>query len=223
MPCRLPLPELYSAEVRLYLLILGLVTAVVCWVLWRHPAATDSPLRDGIFQAISVATTTGFTTSNFSLWPSVAPILLLFAAFAGGCAGSTAGGIKVVRVLLIALQGMREIKRLIHPNGVFTIKLGAQRVPDRVVEAVWGFFSVYVLVFFTMVTLIMLMSPLDFTTAFSAVAACLNNLGPGLGEVALNYSSLPATCKWLLIVVMLLGRLEIFTLLVLLTPAFWRR
>jgi trk system potassium uptake protein TrkH len=218
-----PRPYVNDPEVRLYLLMLALVTLVVCWVLWQHPAATETPLRDGLFQAISVATTTGFTTSNFSLWPSVAPFLLLFAAFAGGCAGSTAGGIKVVRVLLIALQGMREIKRLIHPNGVFTIKLGVQRVPDRVVEAVWGFFSVYVLVFFTMVTLIMLIAPLDFTTAFSAVAACLNNLGPGLGDVALNYAALPAACKWLLIVAMLLGRLEIFTLLVLLTPAFWRR
>ena len=126
-------------------------------------------------------------------------------------------------MLLIYLQGMREIRRLIHPNGVFTIKLGLQRVPDRVVDAVWGFFSVYVIVFLTMVSLIMVIAPLDFTTAFSAVAACLNNLGPGLGDVALNYASLPAQAKWLLIVAMMLGRLEIFTLLVLLTPAFWRR
>ncbi len=218
-------PRLYwnDREVRLYLSMLAMVTLVVCWVLVSNPGATGSPIRDGMFQAISVATTTGFTTSNFSLWPSVAPILLIFAAFSGGCAGSTAGGIKIIRVLLIGLQGMREIKRLIHPNGVFRIKLGAQRVPDRVIEAVWGFFSVYVLVFFTMVSLLMLISPLDFTTAFSAVAACLNNLGPGLGDVALNYASLPAACKWLLILAMMLGRLEIFTLLVLLTPAFWRR
>ena len=218
-------PKLYWAdrEVRLYLTILAVVAAVVCFVLIEHPGASDSPIRDGIFQAVSVATTTGFTTSNFSLWPSAAPVLLLFAAFAGGCAGSTAGGIKVVRVLLIYLQGMREIRRLIHPNGVFTIKLGLQRVPDRVVDAVWGFFSVYVIVFLTMVSVIMLIAPLDFTTAFSAVAACLNNLGPGLGDVALNYASLPEQAKWLLIVAMMLGRLEIFTLLVLLTPAFWRR
>ncbi len=210
-------------EVRLYLLILALVSVIVGAILVQHPDATSSPWRDSIFQAVSIATTTGFTTSNFSLWPSAAPVLLLFAAFAGGCAGSTAGGIKVVRVLLIYLQGMREIRRLIHPNGVFTIKLGAQRVPDRVVDAVWGFFSVYVIVFLTMVSMIMIIAPLDFTTAFSAVAACLNNLGPGLGDVALNYAGLPAGAKWLLIVAMMLGRLEIFTLLVLLTPAFWRR
>jgi len=205
-------PRLYlnDREVRLYLAILVAVAVIVCLVLVEHPAASDTPWRDGIFQAVSIATTTGFTTSDFSMWPSVAPVLLLFAAFAGGCAGSTAGGIKVVRVLLIYLQGMREIRRLIHPNGVFTIKLGLQRVPDRVVDAVWGFFSVYVIVFLTMVSLIMLVAPLDFVTAFSAVAACLNNLGPGLGDVALNYAGL-------------LGRLEIFTLLVLLTPSFWRR
>jgi trk system potassium uptake protein TrkH len=128
-----------------------------------------------------------------------------------------------VRVLLIYLQGMREIRRLIHPNGVFTIKLGLQRVPDRVIDAVWGFFSVYVIVFLTMVSVTMLISDLDFTTAFSAVGACLNNLGPGLGDVALNYADLPAGTKWLLIIAMMLGRLEIFTLLVLLTPAFWKR
>jgi trk system potassium uptake protein TrkH len=150
-------------------------------------------------------------------------VLLLFAAFAGGCAGSTAGGIKIIRVLLIYLQGMREIRRLIHPNGVFPIKLGTQKVPDRVVDAVWGFFSFYVIVFLSMVTLLMLFSDLDFITAFSAVGACLNNLGPGLGAVAANYADLTDLVKWLLIFAMLLGRLEIFTLLVLLTPAFWRR
>ncbi|MFP6837834.1 MAG: TrkH family potassium uptake protein [Pseudomonadales bacterium] len=210
-------------EVRLYLSALLVVATVVCWVLVANPDSTDSPIRDGIFQAVSIATTTGYTTSNFSLWPSVAPILLLFAAFAGGCAGSTAGGVKMIRVLLVYLQGIREIRRLIHPQGVFPIKLANQRVPDRVVEAVWGFFSFYVIIFLTMGLLVMFISDLDFITAFSAVGACLNNLGPGLGEVALNYRDLPDTVKWLLMFAMLLGRLEIFTLLVLFTPAFWRR
>ena len=127
-------------------------------------------------------------------------------------------------MLLIYLQGAREIRRLIHPNGVFPIKLGRQqKVPDRVIEAVWGFFSMYVIVFLTMVTAVMLFSDLDFLTAFSAVGACLNNLGPGLGAVAENYAGLDAHLKWGLIFAMLLGRLEIFTLLVLFSPAFWRR
>ena len=220
---RNPLLYLRDWEVRVYLLVLAAVAGVVCWVLVDDPVATDTPIRDGLFQAVSIATTTGFTTTNFSIWPSVAPVLLILASCAGGCAGSTAGGIKIIRVLLIYLQGKREIHRLIHPNGVFPIKIGTQRVPDRVIEAVWSFFSVYVLVFLTMLTLLMLISDMDFTTAFSAIAACLNNLGPGLGSVALHYGDLSISVKWLLVFAMLLGRLEIFTLLVLLTPAFWRR
>ncbi|MGI9324016.1 MAG: TrkH family potassium uptake protein [Pseudomonadales bacterium] len=219
---RRPYFYLQDPEFRMYMFVLGAVSAIVVWVLFSNQTTND-PLRDGIFQVVSIATTTGFTTKDFSSWPSVAPIVLLLAAFAGGCAGSTAGGIKMIRVLLIYLQGMREVRRLIHPNGVFPIKLGRQLVPDRVVEAVWSFFSVYVILFLTMLTLLMLIAPIDFMTAFSAVGACLNNLGPGLGEVALNYGSLPIAAKWLLIFAMLLGRLEIFTLLVLLTPAFWRR
>lgn len=219
---RNPLIYLRDPEFRMYIFGLGTVGAIVVWVLFSHNT-TEDPLRDGLFQVVSVATTTGFTTKDFSGWPSVAPVLLLFAAFAGGCAGSTAGGIKMIRVLLIYLQGMREVRRLIHPSGVFPIKLGRQLVPDRVIEAVWSFFSVYVILFLTMVTILMLITEVDFTTAFSAVGACLNNLGPGLGEVALNYGSLPDSAKWLLIFAMLLGRLEIFTLLVVFTPEFWRR
>ena len=218
-------PTLYfqDVEVRVYLFVLALVAIIVCAILWWHPGSTDDALRDGIFQAVSITTTTGFTTSNFAAWPSVAPILLLFAAFAGGCAGSTAGGIKMIRVLMIYLQGMREVKRLIHPNGVFSIKLGRESVPDRRVDAVWSFFSVYVFFFLLSVCTLMIMSDMDFITAFSAVGACLNNLGPGLGDVAVNYDSITADVKWVLMFNMVLGRLEIFTLLVLLTPAYWRR
>ena len=118
---------------------------------------------------------------------------------------------------------MREVKRLIHPNGVFPIKLNNAPVSDRIIEAVWSFFSVYVIVFLVVVTSIMVIGELDFITAFSAVGACLNNLGPGLGDVALNYSSLSPSVKWILMFTMMLGRLEIFTILVLLTPAYWRR
>lgn len=220
---RNPLHYFQDVEVRVYLFVLALVATIVCAILWWHPGSSDDALRDGIFQAVSITTTTGFTTSNFAAWPSVAPILLLFAAFAGGCAGSTAGGIKMIRVLMIYLQGMREVKRLIHPNGVFTIKLGRESVPDRRVDAVWSFFSVYVFFFLLSVCTLMIMSDMDFITAFSAVGACLNNLGPGLGDVALNYNSITADVKWVLMFNMVLGRLEIFTLLVLLTPAYWRR
>jgi trk system potassium uptake protein TrkH len=218
---RNPAAYLADWETRTYLLALGAVAGIVCLSLLVN--GVPEAVRLGVFQTVSIATTTGFTVTDFSRWPSLVPYLLLFAAFAGGCAGSTAGGIKIVRVLLIAMQGFREIKRLIHPSGVFQIKLGRDVVADRVTEAVWGFFSAYVILFLTMVCVVMAVSGMDFTTSFSSVAACLNNLGPGLGDVALNYAQVPPLTKWILILGMLLGRLEIFTLLVLLTPAFWRR
>ena len=176
----------------------------------------------GGFELISVLTTTGFSTADFSAWPSFLPFMLFLFAFMGGCAGSTGGGMKVIRVLLIAKQGLREIHRLIHPNAVIPIKVGMKSVSDRVVEAVWGFFSVYVLCFILMF-LLLLLTGLDFTTAFSAVGACINNLGPGLGDVALHYGDISSPAKWILCFAMLLGRLEVFTLLVLFTPMFWRR
>ena len=209
-------------ELRTYLLVLILVSFAVVSILLGEDGQL-SALRQGIFQTISYATTTGFVTEDVSQWPASASTLLLLAAFAGGCAGSTAGGIKLVRILMIYLQGMREVRRLIHPNGVFPIKLGTTPVSDRLIESVWSFFSVYAMLFFLSVILIMLSSELDFLTAFSAVGATLNNLGPGLGEVASNYASLDADVKWVLMFNMMLGRLEIFTLLVLLTPAYWRR
>ena len=209
-------------ELRTYFLVLLFVSLAVVGILFGEDA-NASALRQGIFQTISYATTTGFVTENVSQWPASASTLLLLAAFAGGCAGSTAGGIKLVRVLMIYLQGIREVRRLIHPNGVFPIKLGTTPVSDRLIESVWSFFSVYALLFFLSVIVIMLTSELDFLTAFSAVGATLNNLGPGLGEVASNYAGLDADIKWVLMFNMMLGRLEIFTLLVLLTPAYWRR
>lgn len=215
-------PYARDNELRLYVCALAFVAVVVIAVLLLDGMAPAQSLREGLFQAVSIATTTGFTTTDYSTWPMLAPILMIFAAFAGGCAGSTAGGLKMYRILLIYRQGLREIRRLIHPNGVFPIKLGEQLVPNRVVDAVWGFFAVYLIVFLTMVCVLLGTSDLDFLTAFSAVAANLNNLGPGLGEVASNYQSLPPATKWVLMLAMLLGRLEIFTLLVVLTPEYWR-
>lgn len=175
----------------------------------------------GLFEVVSIATTTGFATADFAHWPLVLPFLLFVVAFIGGCAGSTGGGMKVIRVLLIFKQGLREVKRLIHPNAVIQVKLGKKPVSDRVLEAVWGFFSVYMFMFVIML-MILLATGLDQVTAWSAVGACINNLGPGLGEVAYHYGDLSDVAKWVLCFAMLLGRLEVFTLLVLFTPTFWR-
>ena len=210
-------------EFRAYSFILIAVSFVVVLTLYQFRGFSDpgQTFINGVFQAVSIATTTGFTTENFALWPAALPVLLIFSSFIGGCAGSTAGGIKVIRWLLIYKQGAREVARLVHPNAEIPVKLGATAVQPRVVDAVWGFFSVYVVVFSVML-LAMMATGLDQVTAFSAVAASLNNLGPGLGDVTSGFMTLSDTAKWISVAGMLLGRLEIFTLLVLITPMFWR-
>jgi len=187
----------------------------------REAGVLDT-IRLGLFQTVSIATTTGFTTDAFSLWPGALPVLLVFASFIGGCAGSTAGGMKVVRWTLMYRQGMREFQRLVHPSAEIPVKLGTKAVNPRVVDSVWGFFAVYVVVF-TVLLLVMMTTGMEQATAFSAVAATLNNLGPGLGDVAHGFGGVSSVAKWAAVCAMLLGRLEIFTLLVLVTPMFWRK
>ena len=201
------------------LLAFAVVTVGYLYASGQYDNLHDT-FTDGLFQVVSVATTTGFTTTDFSLWPGALPVLLIFSSFVGACAGSTGGGMKVMRCLLLYRQGVREIKRLVHPNAEIPVKLGGNPVPSRVIESVWGFFAVYVVVFAAMMT-VMLFDGVDQVTAFSAVAASLNNLGPGLGEVATNYGSLSDLSKWVCVLAMLLGRLEIFTLLVIISPTFW--
>jgi trk system potassium uptake protein TrkH len=214
---------LSDPECQTYLKILAatiLITATVLMIYNYH----DNPLlsiRYAAFQVVSVATTTGFGITDFSGWPSFLPFLLLYTTFIGACAGSTGGGMKVMRVMLLYRQGQREILRLLHPNGVFTIKLGKRRVPDRVIESVWGFCVVYMVTFFTLM-LALLACELDAITAFSALASCMNNLGPALGDATANYGSLPPAAQLILSLAMILGRLEVFSLLILLSPAFWR-
>ena len=183
---------------------------------------TTEGLIHGLFQAVSITTTTGFTTSDFAHWPSFLPLMLLIFSFMGGCVGSTGGGIKAMRVMLIYKQGLRELKQLVHPHAVIPLKVGNRRVEAKVVSAVWSFFAVYAMVFL-MLLILLVATGLNFETSFSAVAASLNNLGPGLGDVAYHYGAISDPAKWLLCTAMLLGRLEVFTVLVLFTPAFWRR
>jgi len=176
----------------------------------------------GIFQAVSFATTTGYGTASHSTWPAFLPVLLLLMSFMGGCAGSTSGGMKAIRVLLLLKQGRREILRLIHPQAVIPVKMGDRPVAERIIEAVWGFLAAYVAIF-VILMLSMMALGLDQVTAFSATATSLNNLGPALGDVASTFAPVGRGPKLLACLGMILGRLEIFTLLVLLTPAFWRR
>jgi trk system potassium uptake protein TrkH len=212
-----------DGEVRFYFLVLGAMALLAVGGLWLS-AQYDSAwqgFRHGLFEAVSVVTTTGYSVASFSTWHPMLALALIFASFIGACAGSTGGGIKMVRANLMIKQGMREMRRLMHPNAVILIKFSERAVPDRVVEAVWGFFGIYLLTFCALF-IALLLTGLDFLTGFSAVAACLNNLGPGLGAAANHYAELNAVAKWILCAAMLLGRLEIFTLLVLFTPMFWR-
>ncbi|GGW96273.1 TrkH family potassium uptake protein [Alteromonas halophila] len=181
----------------------------------------EAALDQAMIQAVSISTTAGFATTDFASWPTFLPIMLIFASFIGACASSTGGGLKVIRVYLLFLQGKREIDRLVHPKAVYSVKLGDRAMPDRVVEAVWGFFSAYAIVF-VIIMIGLIATGLDNLTAFTATAATMNNLGPGLGDVAGNYASVTDVGKWLLVVAMLFGRLEIFSLLVLFSPTFWR-
>ncbi len=216
-------PYFADTEVKVYVGIL-LATAgisVTVLIAMNTFASWGEALQHGVFQAVSIATTTGFTTTGYYWWPLSLPLLLLSASFIGGCASSTAGGMKVIRALLLYKQGMREIYRLIHPDQLLPLKVGGKPMGDQVIGAVWAFFFLYVFCF-VVLSLIVSALGVDFVTAYSAVAASLNNLGPGLGDVSLNYASLSPAAKWVLCLAMLLGRLELFTFLVLLTRTFWR-
>ncbi|RMH36747.1 MAG: potassium transporter [Gammaproteobacteria bacterium] len=202
-----------------------LSVALICaFVLWQNGYYQNfwHDFHQAVFHAISVGTSTGFSIDVFQKWPSFLPMLLMFGAFVGGCAGSTGGGMKVIRIMLLFKQGWREIRRLIHPNGVFVIRLANRAVPEKVIQGVWGFFATFVALFVALMLLLMA-DGLDPLSAFSAVVATINNMGPGLERVASDFRSVSDFGLWVANLSMLLGRLEIFTILVLLSPDFWRR
>ena len=216
-------PYFQDPELKVYAtLLLGFVilTTIALYLNGTYGSIIES-LRYASFQVVSVMTTTGFSTANFSVWPGFIPIMLICIAFIGGCAGSTCGGMKVIRIMLLYRQAIREIGRLIHPNAVIPVKIGGRKTSATVMDAVGGFFFLYV-ASFVMITIALNGVGVDPVTAYAAAAACITNLGPGLGDVSANYASLNSTAKIILSFAMLMGRLEIFTLLVLFSPAFWR-
>jgi len=211
-----------DSEFRFYIWVTVIACLVIVGYLWGTGTFDlNSSILHGVFQVVSIGTTAGFGSENFSVWPAFLPYILLMVGIMGACAGSTSGGIKSVRVMLIMKSGLRELNRLVHPNAVVPIKVNRKIVPARVTDAVWGFFAVYILSFFVL-TIAVMATGENFVTAFSTVASCLSNIGPGLGEASANYGSVNEVAKCFLILAMLMGRLEIFTLLVLLTPAFWK-
>jgi trk system potassium uptake protein len=212
-----------DSELKAYLRIIvgaSLIVAAALWFGGSFESAGQS-LRHATFQVVSNLTTTGFATQGFHEWAGVAPLLLVGLAFIGGCAGSTASGIKVARLVMVLRQGYREIKQLVHPKGKFLVKIGGRPVSESVVLSVSGFLALYFFCF-VMLTLGMNLSGLDILSSFGAAVATLTNLGPGLGEVASNFSTVNNGAVWLGTFGMILGRLEVFSVLVLLTPGFWR-
>jgi trk system potassium uptake protein TrkH len=213
-----------DSEFRTYLLVVlgsAWIATLYLYLKQTYPSLQES-LFHALFQFTSSITTTGFGSTNYAAWPTFLPAFLFIVSIVGGSAGSTAGGIKAIRLLLLWKQGMRELARLVHPNGRFVIKVNGEAMPENIVESVWGFFAAYVGVFVFFMLAVMA-TDVDQMTAFAAVASSLNNQGLGLGMVASNYAPLTDTATWLLTLAMLMGRLELFTMLVLLTPAFWRR
>ncbi len=212
-----------SSELKVYLSIMAIFTSIVAIYLLvtGEISGAGESLRYASFQVVSHITTTGYASSGFSHWPGMLPVLMIMLAFIGGCSGSTAGGLKVARVQLILQQGYRELKQLVHPKAQFLVTMGGKRVSESVVISVAGFCALYITVF-VIIILLLLADGVDVTTAFSSAASSINNLGPALGANALHFQSMSDFSTWILSFAMLVGRLEIFTILVLFTPAFWQ-
>ena len=212
-----------DSEFKTYAMVLLSASAIVVIALSLNSeyGSTSETIRHSLFQTISIATTTGFTSQNYSNWPAAIPVFLIMVSFIGACVGSTGGGIKVVRVLVMFRLGMKEIHKFIRPNAQVSIKLNKASINEKALVSVLGFFSLYAISFIFIMMLLMF-AGLDQVTAYSATAATMNNLGPGLGEVAQNYGSLGETAKWILSFSMLIGRLEVLTIIAIFHRAFWR-
>lgn len=217
---------LHDAEaVSTVVLILGSCLGVGFFLWWQGTYPTFwSALRYSSFNLISMATDCGFASADFNQWPTFAPIWMLLLSSISASSGSTGGGIKMIRTLVLVKQAGREFIKLLHPAAVNPMKIGGQVVANNIVFAVLGFIFLYFISIATL-TFALLISGLDFVSSFSAVIACINNAGPGLGMVgpASNYQGLTDFQTWVCTAAMLIGRLEIFTVLILFTPAFWKR
>lgn len=214
-----------SEEFRKYLYLLLAFTAVIATVkIFQTELPVEKEIRDSLFQVVSIVSTTGFVTTDYMIWPSSLWFLIFLLMFVGGMAGSTGGGIKVVRQLLLIKNASLELKRTIHPHAIIPVRLDNKPLPQETIYKVMAFFQIYILVFVIGATSLSLLG-LDFETAIGASISSLGNIGPGLGTVGAfgNYSQVPTLGKWVLSILMMLGRLELFTVLILFSPAFWRR
>jgi trk system potassium uptake protein TrkH len=215
-----------SVEVRaFYGLLVGSIVLIVAYLVisGTYPSVGEA-LRHTVFHVVSVATTTGYASQDYAQWPLFAPMLIILLGCFATCAGSTGGGIKMIRLLILLAQARREMVRIVHPRAVNPVVIGGRTVTDATVQGVMAFMMIYGVTIVGL-TMVLLFSGLDPVSAFTAVVACVNNIGPGLGEVgpATNFSGLTDFQTWVCTLAMLLGRLELLSVLVLLTPSFWRR
>jgi trk system potassium uptake protein TrkH len=219
-------PLLYDREIRSYVIVLAASIALLTALLVFHGVYPNffEALRSSAFHVVSLATTTGYASTDYALWPVFAPVLLLFLGCFVSCAGSTGGGLKMIRMILLIKQARRELVRIVHPRVVNPVTLGGKVVPISVMTATFGFMLIYGAVIVGL-TMVMLLTGLDMVTAFSAVVATVNNIGPGLGQVgpASNFGVLSEFQLWVLTFAMLMGRLELLAVLVLFTAQFWRK
>lgn len=212
-------------ECRAFLiLVLSFTLIVTASIYGPVYSSLANAFRHAAFQVSSIITTTGFVTADYEQWPALSRLILLICMFLGAMAGSTGGGMKTMRIMLLMRHGYQEIFRIIHPHAVSTVKLGGRAVPSDILSSIWGFFILY-LGLFIVAALVMASLGLDMISALSSVAASIGNIGPGLGIVGpvKNYLDIPFVGKWVLVLCMLLGRLEIYTVIVLLTPEYWRK
>lgn len=220
-----PLAFWRDSECRFYLALTGILIFVVTLNLYGQVYASIwNALRYGAFQVISILTTTGYVTADYNQWPAMSRLILLLCMFAGASAGSTAGGMKLMRIMCCFKYCYKELFTLVHPRAVAPVKIGGKIVSDGIIGSILGFLALY-MGLFALCSVLLAALGVDFVTAFSAVAASIGNIGPGLGLVGPmgNYAEIPELGKWLLIWCMLLGRLEIYTVIIFLVPEFWRK
>ncbi len=220
-----PLIMWRDSECRFYLATVCILTLIVSVNIYGNGyGQLGRALRDGAFQVVSILTTTGFATADYETWPAMSQIILLLCMFLGASAGSTGGGMKCLRIMLYFKYCYKELFSLIHPHAVRHVKIGGKAIPSDVMRSVLGFLGLY-MGLFAFCTVLLAALDVDFVTSFAAVAACIGNIGPGFGTVGPveNFANIPILGKWLLAWCMLLGRLEIYTVIIFLVPEFWRK
>jgi len=214
-----------NEEFRFYLYIIAFLTIITCIILISPVGKPfEEAFRTAAFMVVSIITTTGFVTADYTIWTPFIMMIFFLMMFWGGSSGSTAGGMKVVRLLLLSKNSLLELKRLIHPNAIVPVRLNTKAVKEDIIAKIQAFFIIYILIFIAG-SIIMSIIGLDFLSAIGSVAATLGNIGPGIGSVGPmdNFAQIPTIGKWFLAFLMLLGRLELFTILLLFTPYFWRK